>query len=210
MPVYINMVNNYSNQISMTSKKIFLASTSPRRIKILKNIGLKFQSVPSNYTEEMDLDLAPEELAKHLAEQKVRDVAKEYKGIIIGADTFIVLDGRLLGKPHTKDKAQEILKQISGKALKVISGVAIMDTKRKNVISESLATKVFIKKLSKEEIENYIKTNEPLDKAGAFGIQGKGAVFVEKIEGDYYNVVGLPLNLLYRMLSDIRVNIWEE
>ncbi len=156
------------------------------------------------------MNLAPKELAKHLAEQKVKDAAKNCGGIIIGADTFVVLGGRLLGKPCTKDNAREMLKQISGKVLKVISGVAIMDTKRKNIISESLATKVFIKKLSKEEIENYVNTNEPLDKAGAFGIQDRGAVFVEKIEGDYYNVVGLPLNLLYKMLSGMEVDIWEK
>ncbi|KKQ80719.1 MAG: MAF protein [Parcubacteria group bacterium GW2011_GWC2_38_7] len=189
-------------------KPIILASTSPRRKQILAQSGLLFKAVSSNYEEDMTLKLKPLDLAKHLSKGKVLSIVKKYPNhIIIGADTFIALKEELLGKPLTIKKARQSLKKISGKAVSVITGFTIIDTGTKKSFSKACVTKVFIKKLSTQEIENYIKTNEPLDKAGAFAIQGLGAVIVKKIEGDYLNVMGLPLYELAQALRKFDVKI---
>jgi len=189
-------------------KPIILASTSPRRKQILAQSGLSFTAVSSNYEEDMTLKLKPLELAKHLSRGKATSIASKYPNhIIIGADTFIALKDELLGKPLTMEKARKSLKKISGKTVSVITGFTILDTGTKKSYSKACETKVFIKRLSNQEIENYIKTNEPLDKAGAFAIQGLGAVIVKKIEGDYLNVMGLPLFELARALKKFDVKI---
>lgn len=189
-------------------KKIILASNSPRRKQLLQQIGLKFQAIGSDYEEDMTEKLPPMQLAKKLSLGKAKALTNKYKNhIIIGADTFIVFKNKLLGKPHTEKIAISTLKSIGGKCIYVVSGVSIIDTSKNKIISESIRTKIFIKKLSNEEIYNYVQTKEPLDKAGAFGIQELGAIFVEKIEGDYYAIVGLPLNLLYNMLKEFDIHI---
>jgi len=178
-------------------RKLILASTSPRRKEILTKTGLKFSVVASNYQEDMDKKIPPLKLAEFLSYQKARLVIKNHpNSVIIGADTFVVHGNKLLGKPHTPKEALKMLKKISSQTLKVITGFTIIDTDSNKKISRSVSTKVIIKKLSKAEIVNYVKTREPLDKAGAFGIQGKGALLIEKIEGDFFNVMGLPLNAL--------------
>jgi nucleoside triphosphate pyrophosphatase len=189
-------------------KKIILASTSPRRKELLSQLGLDFSVVSSNYEEDMSLDMKPVALAKFLSMRKAESVAKKYKNtIIIAADTFIVHGTKLLGKPFTAKEAKNALKKISNKILYVITGLAVIDTKNNKKISKAIETKVYIKKLSNSEIDNYIKTGEPLDKAGAFGIQGFGAVIVKKIEGDYNNVVGLPLHALAETLKEFGIKI---
>lgn len=171
-------------------RKIILASTSPRRRELLEKIGLEFEVLGSDYEEDMSIDLEPLELAKYLSLGKAKAVAKDYQDyIIIAADTFVVLGKKLLGKPGTPEKAVEMLREISGKNVSSISGVTIIDTGSNTTISKSIETNIFIKKLSESEIQKYVASGEPLDKAGAFAIQGLGSVMIEKIEGDYCNIM---------------------
>ena len=185
-------------------QQIILASTSPRRKELLKQIGLSFKVEKSDYVEDMSLKMKPKDLAKYLSLGKARAVAVNHKkAIIIAADTFIALKNEILGKPHTKKQAKITLQKISGKTLEVITGLTVIDTAKNKTISTVEFTKVYVKKLSNKEIDAYIKTGEPLDKAGAFGIQEKGAIFMKKIEGDYSNVVGLPIYKLSLVLAKI-------
>jgi septum formation protein len=189
-------------------KKIILASASPRRREILGITGLKFTVCASDYKEELDLPLKPRELARFLSRKKAEAVAANYKDtIIIAADTFIVLKNRLLGKPHTDIEAEKMLNLLNGRQHSVITGFTILDTGTGKKISRSVETKVYFKRLSKEEIRAYVRSKEPLDKAGAYAVQGLGAVFIEKIEGDYFNVVGLPLCALMESLKKFGVNV---
>ena len=165
--------------------KIFLASGSPRRKELLKQIGLKFKVLSNDYQEDMTLDMKPANLATFLSEGKAMSVADKIKeGIIIAADTFVVLNDEILGKPHTPSKAKETLTKISGQVLFVITGLTVYNTSNKQKISKAVKSKIFMKNISKEEIDSYIASGEPLDKAGAFAVQGRGAVFIKKIEGD--------------------------
>ena len=160
-------------------RKIVLASGSPRRKKLLEQIGLEFEVCVSNFDEKENPNLKTHELAKNLSLGKAKDVAPKYKdAIIISADTFVSFKGAVLSKPETKEKAKQMLRLLSGKAHPIITGFTILDTKTGKTVSKSVETKVYIKKLTDKEIEEYIKTGEPLDKAGAYGIQEKGAVFV--------------------------------
>ncbi len=189
-------------------KQIILASTSPRRKELMEKLNLKFTAVSSDYEEDMTLKLKPLQLAKTLSTGKALAVVKKYPNhIIIAADTFVALNDKLLGKPHTKETAKKMLKQISGKAVSVISGLTVIDTSSGRKISQAVETKVYIKKLSDQEISGYIKTGEPLDKAGAFGIQELGAVIIKKIDGDFFNVVGLPLFVLSETLKKFGIKI---
>ena len=121
--------------------------------------------------------------------------ARHKSAFIIAADTIGVIGNKILGKPHTENEACKMLNEISGKSHAVITGFTVLDSATNKILSRTVNTKVYIRKLTKQEIDAYVKTGEPLDKAGAYAIQGLGAVIVEKIEGDYYNVMGLPLNV---------------
>ena len=190
-------------------KPIILASTSPRRKEIMAKLGLEFETVSSDYEEDMSLELAPLELAKILSAGKAEAVATRYTDhVIIAADTFIALDNEVLGKPHTEDNAAKMLKKISGRPISVITGYTIIDTSADKKLSKAIETKVYIKELSEEEINGYIKTGEPLDRAGAFAAQDLGAVIVEKIDGDFFNVMGLPLFHLSESLKEFGINIF--
>ncbi len=192
----------------MNQKQIILASTSPRRKEILSLTGLKFETIASDYEEDMTLDLEPLELAKLLSRGKAEAIAKDHQdSIVIGADTFVVLDNQLLGKPHDEDTAIKMLKQISNQAVSLITGYTIIDTSDNKQISETVETKIYIKELSDEEIQSYVKTKEPLDKAGAFAIQGMGAIFIKKIEGDFFGAMGLPIFDLSNSLKQFVISI---
>ena len=132
------------------------------------------------------------------------------EAIIIAADTIGVIRGKIIGKPHTPDEAGRMLRSLSGKSHRVITGFTIVDTGTGKTLSESVETRVWVGKLTPEEIDAYVKTGEPLDKAGAYAIQGLGAVIVEKIEGDYFNVIGLPLNALTESLKEFGIAILGE
>jgi septum formation protein len=185
--------------------KIILASTSPRRQSLLKKIIKEFKIIPSNYKEDMTLKLTPSELAKTLSHGKAAEVAKRQKGIIIGSDTFISLNNKILGKPHTPKKAKEMLESISGKTHEIYTGITIINTETKKEIRDYEITRITFKKLTEEEIEKYIKTKEPLDKAGAYALQGLAKKFIKKIEGSRTSAIGLPLEKLSQMLNKMGV-----
>lgn len=189
-------------------QKIYLASTSPRRKMLLKNAGIDFEICEVNYDEDMTLDMPPTELAKFLSRGKAESALLTIdEGIIIAADTFIVFDGKIMGKPLIEKIAKETLRAISSKVLDVVTGLTVVDASSGKVISEAVVTKVYMKAMDNEEIDAYVATGEPLDKAGAFGIQGKGIFLVEKIEGGHSNAVGLPMFELGKILKDFGIKI---
>src|SRR3990170_7249114 len=189
-------------------KAIILASASPRRKELLEQIGLNFRVEPSNYQENIRFDLEPHDLARSLSLEKARLVARNHRNaLVIAADTFIVFEGKILGKPHTETEAKRMLGTLNGNSHSVITGFAIIDTESNKALSKSVETKVYLRRLTKEEIDAYVKSKEPLDKAGAYAIQGLGSVIVEKIEGDYFNVIGLPLSALTESLKEFGVHI---
>jgi septum formation protein len=190
--------------------KIILASASPRRKALLGKLQIPFTVEVSNYEEDNNLKLKPLELAKVLSSGKAEAVAERHKGedaIIIGADTFVVLDGKILGKPHTSEKAKEMIKEMSGRAHFVITGFTIIDAKSGEKVSKAVESKVYFRELTDDEIDAYVKTGEPLDKAGAYAIQEAGSVLIEKTEGDYTNIVGLPLPALIEELKKFGINL---
>ena len=183
-------------------KTIVLASSSPRRKEILEKSGLSFVIDPSSFEEDMNQNLGSAELVKVLSLGKAKDVAKRHKNaIVIGADSIICLNRKVLGKPHTKGEAIRMLSELSGSIHSAITGFTMIDTDSGKTFTDSVETKIYFRKLTEEEIEKYVETGEPLDKAGAYAIQGKGAMFVKKIEGDYFNILGLPLNDVIRALK---------
>lgn len=189
-------------------KAIILASASPRRKELLEQIGLSFRVEPSNYQENIRFDLEPHDLARALSLEKARLVARNHRNaLVIAADTFIVFEGKILGKPRTETQAKEMLETMSGKPHSVITGFTIIDADSNKTVSRSVETRVHLRKLGSNEIDAYVRSKEPLDKAGAYAIQGLGSVIVEKIEGDYFNVIGLPLSALAESLKEFGVHI---
>ena len=192
------------------TKEIVLASASPRRKELLELTGLQFKVDPGNYKEDMNLKLSPHELARALSLEKAKSVAGKYNNaIIIAADTFVIIRGQLLGKPHTEEEAKRMLVLLDGATHLVITGFTILDTDTGKKISRSVETKVTFKNLTEKEIDAYVKTREPLDKAGAYAIQGLGSILVKRIEGDYFNVIGLPLCPLVECLAEFGIRILE-
>lgn len=176
-------------------KQIILASASPRRKEILEKICLKFKVDVGACEEDMGLDMLPHELARFLSCEKAKAIAGKYKNaVVIAADTFIVFKGKILGKPQTEKQAKRMLHMLNGRTHSVITGFTIIDTSCNKKVSKSVETRVSIKKLTEDEINAYVKSGEPLDKAGAYAIQGLGAVIVKNIDGDYFNVMGLPIS----------------
>ena len=180
--------------------KIILASASPRRSELLSQIGVKFELVPSDIEERPHPDEAPPDYITRIARAKVIAVARQQEaGLIIGADTVVVLDGRLLGKPVDNQEAKSMLKQLSGRWHAVMTGVALYDVESRHEVADYEKTLVKFAQLTDREIDWYVHTGEPKDKAGAYGVQGLGGLFVDEIAGNYYNVVGLPIPLVYRL-----------
>jgi septum formation protein len=189
-------------------RRIILASGSPRRRELLEKLGLKFEVDPAEYVETMKSGMKPEEIARYLSLQKAQAVAKKYPdAIIIAADTFGLISGEIIGKPHNEAEARNILRKLSGRTHRVITGFTIIDTTAGKAVSRSVETAVHFRALTEEEIDAYVDTGETLDKAGAYGIQGLGAVLVDRIEGDFYNVIGLPLSALVKALKDFGIDV---
>lgn len=185
---------------------IVLASASPRRAELLRQIGLCFQVIPSGVSEEFNADLTPPEQVMALAFRKANDVAFAMsEGLIIGADTLVVLDGQVLGKPSGPEEAQKMLSRLSGREHSVFTGISLVNVSKGQTLTDYVETKVRFRRLKQEEINFYIASKEPLDKAGAYGIQGLGAIFVDKIDGCYSNVVGLPLSKLAILLQKMGI-----
>jgi septum formation protein len=189
-------------------KKIYLASSSPRRQQILKELGLNFTVSPPVDFEEKLVGAAPEQLVCENALGKARVIASKYtNSIIIGCDTLIILNNEIFGKPLTPEKAYMTLKKLRGNYHSVVSGLAVIDTKDNKELVKYEKTEVKFKDLSESVIRDYVESGEPLDKAGAYGIQGSGGKFVEEIKGSYSSVVGLPKELLVKFLSELGIKV---
>lgn len=180
---------------------IILASSSPRRKDLLKYVVGKFKIVPSDIQERVPCDMAPEDCPEYLACEKARFVSRGFTdALVIGCDTAVIIEDKILNKPATTQDARQMMQLLQGKVHKVITGCCICCNGMEMSFSEM--TEVEFYPLSDCEIEAYVNTTEPYDKAGGYGIQGKGALFVKKINGDYYNVMGLPVARLSRELHD--------
>lgn len=203
------------------NRRIILASASPRRRELLAQIGVEFE-VRVSKKEEIYHSSLPEEIVKELALAKAENVLGELREedgtsaedtVVIGADTVVVLDGRILGKPKDEADAENMLAALQGRPHDVYTGVAVLsfDARgEKSVYSHAVQTKVYVHEMSSEEIRDYAATGDPLDKAGAYGIQGAFAAFIDRIDGDYYNVVGLPVSYVYRVLKQAGPNCGTE
>ncbi|MHB1421231.1 MAG: Maf family protein [Bacillota bacterium] len=186
---------------------ILLASASPRRQQLLEQLGLDFRVIVSD-VEEHSNGGRPLDIVQQLALAKAVSVADGLTdGLVIGADTIVVLGERVLGKPSSPAEAATMLRLLSGCTHQVVTGVAVVDAATSRTLVDAETTSVFFRNLSEDEIEGYVASGEPLDKAGAYGIQGLGALLVKEIHGCYYNVVGLPLVRLAEMLKYFGVRV---
>ena len=178
---------------------IILASQSHRRSFLLKQIGLSFTVEPSSIAEEIDLTSSSEENVRRLAFHKAQEIAQRHNnGVVIGSDTIVVIHGKVLGKPGSQEEARSMLRMLSGRTHTVYTGFALVDAASKKSYIDHAATEVTFRHLEEQEIADYVTSGSPMDKAGSYGIQDDfGAVFVERIAGDYYTVVGFPLSKFY-------------
>ena len=210
-------------------KRIILGSASPRRRELLEQIGIKFEIVVSDAQEHYE-STRPEEIVRELALMKAEHVAEEVEHrekeraeqasisrletgevylrnvVILGADTIVVRDGQILGKPSDEEAAFSMLKSLQGRMHQVYTGVAVLDfdgNGKRHTISHAEETKVYVHEMTDEEIRRYIAAGESMDKAGAYGGQGRFAAYIDRIEGDYYNVVGLPVAYLYHAVKEL-------
>lgn len=189
-------------------REIILASASPRRAELLRQIGVPFRVAPSRLEGPPDECLNPREFALKQAGRKVGDVAVNYPyALVLGADTVVCCAGKILGKPGDSREAAEMLRLLSGRTHEVSTGVALRLESKGHLRSDVVTTQVTFRCLNEQEIAGYLATGEPFDKAGGYGIQGYGALLVEKIEGCYSNVVGLPLVKLGEMLKEFGVDL---
>lgn len=185
---------------------LILASGSPRRRELLTQAGITYMVNPSTYQEESPKKKDPAKYVQMQAVGKACDVAEKYPDQwVLGADTIVVADGEILGKPRNSKEASTMLHLLSNKKHSVMTGVALV--RNKEIRTKVVETKVWFRQLTDKEIEQYVASGESFDKAGAYGIQGRAAAFVEKINGSYTNVVGLPLSQVCKMLSKAKVNI---
>jgi septum formation protein len=191
-------------------KKIILASGSPRRELLLQQLGLKYISSPSNITEDLSFSASPSDLARNIAFQKAQQVASGLdEGIVIAADTVVTWAGNIMGKPANREEAFSMISCLSGQRHQVITGICIIDVKDNIPDTAFECTDVFFRSLSSREINSYLDHGEWGDKAGAYAIQGRGALLIDHIKGCYYNVVGLPLNRLNLMLRNKGLDLLE-
>ena len=183
--------------------EIILASASPRRKEILQNTKLKFEIQKSDIEEVILENESPESMVFWLAYEKAYDVAQKNKDkLVIGADTIVALDNEVLGKPKDKEEAYQMIKKLSNKTHKVITGISLINISHGMVVNDYVVSLVTFKDLSEDSIKDYINTNESLDKAGAYGIQWYWALLVDNIQGDYFNIVWLPISKLSDLLKD--------
>lgn len=191
----------------MSQPIIYLASTSPRRRQILRQLGIKFRSLRPRFVEPaIKTSSQPRRFAITCAFFKALSVLPERKiasGLLIGMDTIVVLKNRILGKPSTLSEARRMLKTLSGKRHYVITGVAVIKLPEMKIVTGAESTLITFRTTSQKEIDEYLSTPEPLDKAGSYAIQGRGALFIKKIDGCYLNVIGLPVPLIFKLLNQI-------
>jgi len=188
---------------------MILASKSPRRKEILEGFGIELEILTSSIEETSDKDGLLEQIMDISRKKSLEISEKRKKSYVVSADTVVVLEGKILGKPKDEDEAFYMLNSLSGKQHKVLTAYTLMNSEKKIDFTSYDTTEVFFKELSEEEIRWYISTGEPMDKAGAYGIQGKGSVLVKKIEGDFFNVMGFPISKFYDDLKDLDLSIDE-
>jgi len=189
---------------------IYLASASPRRERLLNQLGIPFSILVRPVEESLSEGLSFGRQTEVLAERKAKAAAREVsEGLVIGADTIVVCRGRILGKPAGAEDAEKMLSFLQGKEHDVYTGLAVLQKPSLRMVTAHERTKVKFKPLTPEQIRRYVATGEPLDKAGAYAIQGLGAVLIESIEGCYFNVIGLPLALLAEILLEFGVDVLE-
>ncbi len=188
----------------MLKQRIILASKSPRRAEILRAVGWEFETQAANIDETRRDSEDALSYVKRLAHEKASTIAERAPHIVVlGADTVFVIDGQILGQPRDDEEARRMLAMLSSKWHEVLTGVALVHRDSEALI-EHQSTRVRFCELLPEEIEWYVSTGEPRDKAGAYAIQGRGGIFIERIEGDYFNIVGLPVRLLYEMMQRMK------
>ena len=188
----------------MLKQKIILASKSPRRAEILRAVGWEFETQAANIDETRQESEDATSYVKRLAQEKAAAIAQHVPdGVVLGADTVVVIGGEILGQPRDDEDARRMLTLLSGKWHEVLTGVALVRGESETLIDHE-STRVRFCELSREEIDWYVSTGEPRDKAGAYAIQGRGGIFIEGIEGDYFNIVGLPVRLVYEMMRVLK------
>ncbi len=184
--------------LDLNGNKLILASVSPRRAQILKLIGLDFEVVDSQLNEDEETFTFPEVQVLELSRMKASAVAETVReGVIVAADTVVALSDMIFGKPNDPKEAKQMLRQLSGRTHTVYTGFTIFDTRTYSTLNDFEKTEVSFRKIEDDEIETYVQTEDPLDKAGAYGIQDQSAVFVTKVNGCFYNVVGFPITKFY-------------
>jgi septum formation protein len=189
----------------MYLEKLILASKSPRRVEILNAVGWPFEAVVAGIDESRHPDEDAVTYVRRLALGKASKVAQGMPhGLVLGADTVVVVEGEILGQPHKRGEAKRMLNLLNGRWHDVVTGVALIRIGGESLV-EHATTRVRFSEMTEEEIDWYVSTDEPLDKAGAYAIQGKAALFIEEIEGEYLNIVGLPIRLVYEMSERIRM-----
>ena len=188
-----------------TETDLILASASPRRAELLRQLGLRFQIQPADIDETIGENESPEDYVRRLAVEKAEAISLVLKGVVLGADTVVVHRNQILGKPHNPQGAREMLRVLSGSWHEVYTGTALVTDMTRSIVTR---TKLKFKAISDQEIKRYLETEEPFDKAGAYGIQGVGSLFVERIEGSYSNVMGLPLFETEALFEESGTTLW--
>ncbi len=183
--------------------ELILASASPRRAEILTAVGWNFRKEIADIDESMRSGEPAPEYVERLAIEKARVVAQRHRGLVLGADTTVVVDSSIIGKPNDLDEAREMLSLLSGRRHEVLTGVALVD-ESDECVSGIQSTQVKFREMTPAQIDFLVEFGSPLDKAGAYAVQAQAALFIEGIEGDYWNVVGLPVSLVYRLVDAIR------
>ena len=196
--------NQASQEQTITIPKLILASASPRRAEILRSVGWPFAALPAHIDESREDGEKADAYVERVARVKAEAVAARSPGsLVLGADTVVVIDDQILGKPRDEDDAHRMLRVLNGRWHQVLTGMALVNVADGQSKVAHEVTEVRFAEMSDEEINWYVATAEPMDKAGAYAIQGHGALFIKEIRGEYFNVVGLPVRLLYRLIGGI-------
>ncbi|MBQ6832509.1 MAG: septum formation inhibitor Maf [Oscillospiraceae bacterium] len=188
--------------------KLILASQSPRRRELLSLLNIPFEVCVSQADETMDPGAPPEQQVALVSRRKAEATPRQEDQVVIAADTIVVCDGSVMGKPHCREEACQMLERLSGRTHQVMTGLTVLWGEQCHTCTE--ITDVTFRSLSRQEIDRYVDSGEPMDKAGAYGIQGGAALFAEKLSGDYYNVVGLPVCRLVQVLQSMVPELMEE
>lgn len=188
----------------LSGGKLILASSSPRRARLLRQVGIPFRTMEVDVDEGFSEELSPADYVVSLAERKARSAASKLReGIVLAADTIVLFQGKIMGKPKDAEEAKKMLCRLSGNTHQVYTGLALIDVGKGSMATGYEVTKVKFHPLSADFIASYVETGEPLDKAGAYGVQRRGALLVERVDGCFYNVVGLPLSKLLTLLQEL-------